>query len=252
LDVAVLYNAEVPKKSPTLSLVIPCYQESHRMEGCADGIRRAIVAAEMEAEVLLVDDGSEDGTAEEAERLLKTIPGFRLLQRPHRGKGAAIRAGVEASSGDYVFLADADWSMPPEQITRFLPPRLSEFDVAIASREHPESQRHGEPSHRHLLGRCFNGLVRKSLLPEIQDSQCGFKCLDGSFARHLFAQIQCDGWAFDVELLALARHYGARIIEQPIDWHFDPDSRLQPLRHAAQMALDVWRIRRRVSQFSKD
>jgi glycosyltransferase involved in cell wall biosynthesis len=205
----------------------------------------------METEVILVDDGSDDGTADAARNSFSSIPAFRVLDRAHGGKGAALKAGVAVSEGDYVFLADADWSMPPEQISRFLPPRLEGFGIAIASREHPESRRHDEPAARHLLGRAFNALVRHALLPGIQDSQCGFKCMEGDLARRLFPQIQCQGWAFDVELLALAVLCGEQIVEQPIDWVFNADSRLKPLRHGPQMALDVLRIRRRLAQFSK-
>jgi dolichyl-phosphate beta-glucosyltransferase len=220
------------------------------MEACAEGVRRAIASTDMGTEVIIVDDGSRDRTAEQAQKYLGTLPGFQLVRIAHQGKGAALKAGVAVSSGDYVFLADADWSMPPEQISRFLPPRLDGFGIAIASRELPSSQRHGEPLARHLLGRAFNRLVRICILKDIPDSQCGFKCLRGEVARRLFPQIETQGWAFDVELLALARQAGDSIVQQPIDWTYNNDSRVQPWKHAPQMARDVLRIRRRMRQFS--
>jgi len=216
------------------------------MEACAEGIRRALAAAQLEAEVILVDDGSTDGTADQAKLHLKGLANFRVMQIAHQGKGAALKAGVSTSSGEYVFLADADWSMPPEQIVRFLPPRLEGFDVAIASRELAASKRHGEPLYRHLLGRVFNRWVQASILNGIQDTQCGFKCLKGDVARQLFPQVQTQGWAFDVELLTLARNAGHAIVQQPIDWNYNADSRIRPWRDAPQMARDVLRIRKRL------
>jgi glycosyltransferase involved in cell wall biosynthesis len=216
------------------------------MEACAQGVRRALLAANVDSEVIVVDDGSRDGTADQANRYMASIANYRLSQIPHKGKGGALQAGVAASSGQFVFLADADWSMPPEQIVRFLPPRLSDFDLAIANRELSGSERHGEPQYRHLLGRVFNRWVQLAVLKGIQDSQCGFKCIRGELARRLFPQIQTQGWAFDVELLALAKRDGAKLVQQPIDWDFNADSRIRPWRHAPQMALDVLRIRKRL------
>jgi glycosyltransferase involved in cell wall biosynthesis len=98
---------------PTLSLIIPCYKEAHRMDACAEGVRRAVAEVRMETEVILVDDGSDDGTADAARNSFSSIPAFRVLDRAHGGKGAALKAGVAVSEGDCVFLAEADWSMPP-------------------------------------------------------------------------------------------------------------------------------------------
>lgn len=220
------------------------------MEACAEGARRAIASSDMAAEVIVVDDGSQDATAEQAQKYLGKLASFQLVQIAHQGKGAALKAGVAVSKGDYVFLADADWSMPPEQIARFLPPRLDDFGIAIASRELASSQRHGEPLARHLLGRAFNQLVRFCILKDIPDSQCGFKCLKGEVARRLFPLVETKGWAFDVELLALAERSGDSIVQQPIDWTYNDDSRVRPWRDAPQMARDVLRIRKKMRQFS--
>lgn len=233
------------KNSPLLSIIVPCYQERHRLDACVQGLQQAVHSAGLSAEMIIVDDGSTDGTAEYARQLVTPFKNAVVLETPHRGKGAALQTGVSASKGDFVFIADADWSMPPEQIQRFLPPNAESFGLAIANREHPESRRINEPFYRHALGRCFNAFVQRLLLEGIEDSQCGYKCLDGALAREIFPKIQCAGWAFDVELILLARQAGAPIIEVPIDWNFDPDSRIQPIRDALQMARDVIAIRRR-------
>jgi dolichyl-phosphate beta-glucosyltransferase len=242
--------------TPLLSLVVPCYDEAHRLPSTFEGLRALQRALPFRLEVLLVDDGSRDDTSPLAARLGADLPGFRLLSEPHRGKGGALRAGVLAARGEYVFLADADWSMPPEQVLAFLPPALVDFDVAIASREVEGAVRHGEPLRRHLLGRAFNRLVQLAVLPGIEDSQCGFKCLRRDAAVALFDRSRTDGWAFDVELLVLARERGLRIREIPIDWHYRADSRLRPGRDGLAMARDVLmlavrhRILRRRSGYS--
>ena len=236
----------MPNKPSLLSIIVPCYQERHRLQACIDGLQRAVQAAALPTEIIVVDDGSTDGTATYAEELLAPLkPPSKVLRTAHQGKGSALQNGVSASRGDFVFLADADWSMPPEQIQRFLPPNAEDFSIAIANREHPESKRINEPFYRHILGRGFNAFVQRMLLSGIEDSQCGYKCLDGDFARTVFPKLQCKGWAFDVELLFLARQSQATILEVPIDWNFDSDSRIRPLRDAFQMARDVAAIRRR-------
>jgi dolichyl-phosphate beta-glucosyltransferase len=223
-----------------ISLVIPAWNERSRLERTVLGVERLDAALSCELEVLLVDDGSEDGTAARAESL-----GLPVLRCAHLGKGAAVRSGMLAVTGDYRLQADADWSMPPEQFLRMLPPQLEDFDLAIASREHPDSQRHGEPQWRHLLGRAWNRVVQGLVLPGIEDSQCGFKCFRGEVARELFSSCMEDGWAADLEVLACARRQGLRMVEIPIDWHYDADSRVRPLWDVPAMLGTALRVRRR-------
>ena len=215
------------------------------MAQCIQGIEAFQEALETPVEVLLVDDGSTDGTADLARELGADLPHFRVLSRPHLGKGAALQAGVAESSGASVFLADADWSMPPEQILRFLSTDATDV-VRIGSREAQGSRRHGEPLRRHLVGRVFNALVRRAALPGIQDSQCGFKLLPGKLAREVFSEMRTTGWAFDVELLLRIQKRGIPTQEVPIDWHYDPNTRLRPLRDSVSMAWEVFAIARRV------
>jgi dolichyl-phosphate beta-glucosyltransferase len=167
-----------------------------------------------------------------------------VLHNEQRGKGRAIQRGVVAASGEYIFLCDADLSMPVEEIRKFIPPQLENFDIAIASREAPGSIRYNEPYYRHFTGRVFNTLIRLLVLPGLQDTQCGFKCIRAQVARDIFPYQTLTGWAFDVELLYIARHHGYQIVEIPIHWYFNADSKISVFRDSLRMFLDLLRIRR--------
>ena len=140
-------------------------------------------------------------------------------------------------------MCDVDLSMPVEEINLFLPPALVDFDIAIASREAPGAVRYNEPVYRHLVGRMFNAMIRGVALPGLQDTQCGFKCFRKEVARQLFSRQTLMGWSFDVEVLFIARRRGYRIVEIPIHWHFDPDSKVRVLKDSFRMALDLFKIR---------
>jgi hypothetical protein len=140
-------------------------------------------------------------------------------------------------------MCDADFSMPVAEINRFLPPALGAYDVAIASREAPGAVRYNEPAYRHLVGRVFNTLIRRIALPDLQDTQCGFKCFRAAAAEDLFHRQTLTGWSFDVEVLFIARQLGYRIVELPIPWYFNPESKISVLRDSARMALDLLTIR---------
>lgn len=224
-----------------LSVIIPAWQEAKRMPKTIDGVERLRAALPYPIEVILVDDGSTDGTAD-----LAAAAGMKVLRRPHKGKGAAVRSGMLAANGMYRMIADADWSMRPEQALLMLPPVLTGHDIAIASRELPDSIRKGEPHWRHFIGRTYNNLVQQILLPGLLDTQCGFKVFRAEAARAIFSRCHEDGWAFDVEVLALAREYGLRVVEVPIDWTHDRDSRVRPFLDAPGMLAALFRIRSRI------
>jgi hypothetical protein len=133
--------------------------------------------------------------------------------------------------------------MPLGEITRFLPPQLLDYDIAIASREAPGAVRYHEPAYRHLGGRLINGMIRLLALPDLQDTQCGFKCLRDTVAQDLFGSLSLTGWSFDVELLFLARLRGYRIVEVPIPWYFNTDSKINPLKDSVKMGLDILKMR---------
>lgn len=232
---------------PAFSIVIPAYNETRRLPASLEHLRAYVASRPTPTEVIVVDDGSTDATAELVERHAVDWPGLglRLLREPHRGKGGAIRAGVLAARGTYIALADADFSMPAEEFDRFTVAALGEYDVAIASRTAPGAVRTGEPPNRRVIGAVFNLVVRALLVPGIHDTQCGFKCLRREAALDFCAHQTIEGWCFDVELLHIARLRGYRVREVPIAWHFVPGSRVHPLRDAASVLRDLLVIRLR-------
>lgn len=228
---------------PFLSLVIPAFNEEGRLPETLRQVRDFAAAQSRPLEVLLVDNASRDRTADLARSAAAEMPYLRLLSEPVRGKGAAVRAGALAAAGEYVFFADADLSMSLAEVPRFLPPLLHGADLAIASREAAGAVRYDEPILRHLLGRAFNLLVRMTTLPGIYDTQCGFKCFTRQAAQELFRAQRISDWTFDVELLVLARRRGYRIVEVPIHWRYQPNSRVNPLRDSWRMLGGLWRVR---------
>ena len=172
------------------------------------------------------------------------MPQLLLISLSQPGKGNAIRTGMLAARGAYRFMADADFSMPVEEINKFLPQGKPVAPVAIASREAPGAKRVGEPFYRHLIGRIYNFLVRLLVLPGLQDTQCGFKCFSAEAAEAIFPLQRLEGWSFDVEVLTIARQLGFEIAEVPITWQFQPGSRVHLLGDSLQMAKDLLIIRR--------
>jgi dolichyl-phosphate beta-glucosyltransferase len=205
-------------------------------------------------EVVVADDGSEDGTALVVDAFATRDERFRLLRLMHRGKAAAVRGGVMAAQGKLSFICDADLSMPIEEVGKFLPFFAEGYDVAIGSREAPGARRYHEPYYRHLMGRVFNGIVRCLTIGGFQDTQCGFKCFKAEVARDLFERSQLyreDGQpirgplvtGFDVELLFLAVRSGYKVAEVPIDWYYAEGSKVRPVRDTFAMLGDVLRVR---------
>ena len=231
-------------EKPFLSLIVPAYNEALRLPLTLMKAAAYLDRKEFISEVLVVDDGSTDATSSIVATLARTWPCLRLLRTPHRGKGHAVRAGVLASRGQFVFLCDADLSMPISELDRFVCGHPDDTVVAIASREGPGAQRFNEPVDRHIMGRVFNAFVRWMVLPRIQDSQCGFKFLPGDLARAMATAQTLDGWGFDVELLAIARHWGYRIVEIPIAWYHVRSSRIRPVRDTWHMVGEVLTVRR--------
>lgn len=194
--------------------------------------------------MIVVENGSTDRTFEVAQKFTEQHKNLRVIHNEERGKGGAVQRGVREAHGEYVFICDADLSMPVEEISKFLPPALKDFDIAIGSREAPGAVRYNEPYYRHLTGRVFNMLIRLMVLPNLQDTQCGFKCLRAEVARDIFPFQTLTGWAFDVELLYIAHQHDYDILEIPIDWYFNADSKVRVLRDSWRMFIDLLVIRR--------
>ena len=230
--------------TPFLSIIIPAHNEENRLPSTLEQIFRFVAQQTFSCEVIVVENGSADHTYELAMEFASRHPNLHVIRNVWRGKGLAIQRGVEEARGDYLFLCDADLSMPVEEISKFIPPQLDHPDIAIASREAPGSKRINEPYYRHLTGRVFNTLIRLLVLPGLQDTQCGFKCIRAEVARDIFHYQTLTGWAFDVELLYIARHHGYQILEIPIQWYFNADSKISVFRDSLRMFLDLLLIRR--------
>ena len=195
------------------------------------------------AEVVVVENASSDRTLEVAQKFTANFPNLHVLHEAQAGKGRAVRRGVLEAHGDYRFIADADFSMPIEQVKNFIPPAL-DAELAIASREVKGAHRFNEPYIRHLSGRIFNLLIRLFILPGLQDTQCGFKCFRAAVAEDIFPYQTLTGWAFDVELLAIARRHRYVVREIGIPWTYQSHSKVNVLRDSWRMTLDLLTIRR--------
>lgn len=229
-------------RTPYLSIVIPAFNEASRLPSTLSRLHGYLRAQPYTWEILVVSNGSTDATVEVVERAAGEIEGLRSLGIRERGKGIACRTGVLASAGDVVFLCDADLSMPPETLERFLA-AVGACDIVVGSREAPGAMRYSEPWLRHLMGRVFNHLVRMFAVAGIRDTQCGFKAFRRPVALHLFELQTLTGFGFDVELLFLARKHGYTLEELPIDWYFDADSRVRPGTDTLNMVSEVVMIR---------
>ncbi len=226
-----------------LSLVIPAYNEERRLLESLTRVRAYLDAKPYGYEVIVVDDGSTDMTSEVVARCARDWPELRLLSGRHRGKGAAVRAGILASHGVAIAIADADLSMPIEHFDRFETEDVRAIDLAIGSREASGALRVKEPGYRHLMGRAFNRLVQLVLVPGVEDTQCGFKRMRREVALDVSRYQTVNGWGFDVEWLYIARLRGYTVREVPIPWYYVPGSRVSPARSTLTMLGDIARIR---------
>ena len=230
--------------NPFLSIIIPAHNEANRLPDTLEQVFGFLQKQAFTAEVIVVENGSSDKTFEIAHGFAAQHANLRVIQNDWRGKGLAIQRGIKEAQGEYLFLCDADLSMPIAEISKFIPPQLQNVDIAIASREAPGAVRIHEPYYRHFTGRVFNTLIRLLVLPTLQDTQCGFKCIRADVALDIFRYQTLTGWAFDVEMLFIARHHRYQIVEIPIHWYFNDDSKISVLRDSLRMFLDLLVIRR--------
>ena len=228
---------------PLLSIIIPAYNEERRLPGTLDEIHAFLEKQPYTYEVLVVENGSTDRTLAIAQEYARRHAYLRALHEDGRGKGLAVRRGMLEAVGQYRFICDADLSMPIAEVNRFIPPLMPPAEIVIASREAPGAVRYNEPHYRHFTGRAFSMVVRLLALPGLRDTQCGFKCFRADVAAELFPLQTIHGWTFDVEVLYIARRRGYRIVEIPIPWYFNAESKVNILKDLRKVTSDLLRIR---------
>ncbi|MDX2177751.1 MAG: glycosyltransferase family 2 protein [Candidatus Sumerlaeia bacterium] len=227
-----------------LSVVIPAYNEESRLPATIRAVEKYLADRGGAWELIVVDDGSRDGTVAAAEGAFSS-PGSRVLRNPaNMGKGASVKNGMLAARGRLRLFSDADLSTPIEEFEKLAKALEGGAQVAIGSRAMAESRlEKRQPIHRETMGRVFNLIVRAVALGGIKDTQCGFKLFTAEAARAVFPRQRLNGFSFDVETLVLARKLGFRIAEVPVRWIDSPNSRVSPVRDSLRMFADVVRIR---------
>ena len=237
---------------PDLSIVIPAYNEAHRLPSYLDRIVTYLEGRRLSYEVLVVDDGSRDDTAQRVYASAQHHPYLRLLRQDRNsGKGAAIRLGMRAAQGQLQLFADADGATAIEELPRLEAAIARGAHIAIGSRTlASRDPRYAVFArwHRSVLGSLFNTVVQRLGLSGIQDTQCGFKLFRHSVAHDLFSVAQVNGYGLDLELLYLARRRGYRIAEVPVNWSDQAGSKVHPLRDGAVMLYELLTVRRRNAQ----
>ena len=230
--------------SPDLSIIIPSYNEESRLPATLDGIAGYLQSYRGTAEVLVVDDGSKDGTAAVAEYFRIKIPTLRVVSNGvNRGKGYSVRHGMQEARGKIALFTDADLSAPIEEAGKLIE-ALENYDVAIGSRAMDRSliSVHESPF-REFAGIIFNKIVRVILWLPFVDTQCGFKAFRRDKCVIIFEQQRIERFGFDPELLYLARHHGLRTVEIPVRWGHSAATKVSMLRDSIQMFVDIFAIR---------
>ena len=232
-----------------ISIVIAAYNEEKRIKPSLFKVKEYLTTQGMNYEIIVVDDGSTDYTGQIVTDLMPQIPHLKVIRyETNRGKGYALRQGVLASKGEVVLLTDADLSTPIEELSLLLP-LISDnkCDIAIGSRALALSEIiKKQPWWRQGMGKLFNKIVKILIVDDFSDTQCGFKIFSGDIVRGLFKEARIDRFAYDVEILALAKKKGYRIIEVPIKWINSPESKVNPIRDSLQMLFDLLRIRLKI------
>lgn len=231
----------------SLTIVVPAYNESQRIGATLDHMLAWLDLHAPTARIVVVDDGSRDDTTAVVQRRADSEPRLQVERLPiNRGKGAAVRHGVELARTEWVLFSDADLSTPIGELLKLRQAIADGADVAIASRDRPDSDitRH-QPAYREAMGRTFNTLVQAMALPGFSDTQCGFKLFSAEAAKRCFGRMTIERFAFDVEVLYIARKLGYRITEVGVRWINDERTTVSPVRDASKMLVDIAKIRYR-------
>ena len=228
----------------TISIVIPAYNESARLGRTLDRVLSFVHRQAWQAEIIVIDDGSSDCTAELVQTYAERNPSVRLLSNPgNRGKGYSVRNGILHANGEFILFTDADLSSPIEEAPKLFQALEKGFDIAIGSRwVQPELQTQRQSVTRQILGRMFNGFLRLFLGLKFNDTQCGFKALRQHSAKTIFPLQRIEGWGFDPEILFLAQKMGFTIAEVPVLWAHDDGTRIHPFTDGAKMLTDMIQI----------
>jgi glycosyltransferase involved in cell wall biosynthesis len=234
-----------PSLNNSYSIVIPAYNESKRLSATLDRVLAYVSRERLEAEIIVVNDGSSDNTAEIVRTYARENEAVRLVENPgNRGKGYSVRHGVLEARGTIILFSDADLSSPIEEMSKLVGAIKRGADIAIGSRWlRTELQTHRQSIARQAMGRAFNYLLRILLQLNFKDTQCGFKAFRRGAARAIFPLQKVEGWGFDPELLFLARRGGFKVVEVPVVWGHDAGTRIHPLADGSRMILEMLRIR---------
>jgi dolichyl-phosphate beta-glucosyltransferase len=233
------------ESTPLLSIVVPVFDEELRVVRGVETLMGDIEQSGVDAELLIVDDGSRDATPRLIEELCARFPRAQAITLPtNQGKGAAVRAGMHAARGRYRLFSDVDQSTPLAEWTRLRDAIDRGHDLAIASREITGAQRLRDRWHRRQMGNVFRLLRDIFVVEGFIDSQCGFKLFSAAAAETIFRRARLDRFCFDVELLAIAAHHGLSAIEVPVTWTDDHQSKVNAVTDSLSMLKDLWRIRR--------
>lgn len=232
-------------KAPRLSVVIPCYNEEARLPRTLEQVERYLDDHGADYEVILVDDGSTDGTRQLMEAAAAGNVRVRIHVLPHnRGKGRALAEGVATARGSEILVTDADLSTPIDELEKLQAELDRGAGVAIASRAIRGSRVEiSQPFYRVLMGKAFNLIVQTLLLPGIWDTQCGFKLFRADVAREAFAGLSTDGFGYDPEVLYRAKRKGVRIAEVPVVWRNSAPTKVSPIRSSLDMFKHVVKVR---------
>jgi glycosyltransferase involved in cell wall biosynthesis len=229
----------------TYSIVIPAYNEGERLAPTLEKVLAYVHQQGWDVEVIVVNDGSRDNTADIVRQFAAKDSLLRLVENPgNRGKGYAVRNGMLSARGDIIVFSDADLSSPIEEMSKLLEPIMAGADIALGSRWlRPELQSHRQSLHRQLFGRVFNILNRVILGLRFKDTQCGFKAFTRKAAHTILPLQRIERWGFDPEILFLGRKFGFRMEEVAVRWGHVGGTRINPLRDGARMFQEMVRIR---------
>ncbi len=227
------------------SFIIPAYNESERLATSLPKVFAYIGEQQLHAEVIVVNDGSSDDTADVTRSFARRCPEIRLLENPgNRGKGYSVRNGMLHAKGDVLLFTDADLSSPIYEASKLFAAIEGGADVAIGSRWlQAEMQTERQPWHRQLYGRLFNLGLRIVLGLKYRDTQCGFKAFTRAAAQTVFSRQRIERWGFDPELLFLADKFKLRTVEVPVEWAHDHRSKIKPVRDGVKMGVEMLEVR---------